>query len=187
MDGYINISNLNDFIFCPYSIYLHNVYEGSMEDLIHATPQTQGKMSHNTIDDKRYSTRKDLLVGISVYSDELNLMGKIDIYKESDKLLIERKYNLNHIYTGQYYQLWSQYFCMLEMGYIIDKLAFYISSSNKLIPVDLPSNRDKQELINFIKNFKNYNPEQPIKTNINKCTHCIYCNLCDKINIENVY
>lgn len=26
MDDYIPISTLNDFIFCPYSIYLHNVY-----------------------------------------------------------------------------------------------------------------------------------------------------------------
>ncbi len=26
MDDYISISTLNDFIFCPYSIYLHNVY-----------------------------------------------------------------------------------------------------------------------------------------------------------------
>lgn len=26
MIDYISISTLNDFIFCPYSIYLHNVY-----------------------------------------------------------------------------------------------------------------------------------------------------------------
>ena len=26
MEDYISISTLNDFIFCPYSIYLHNVY-----------------------------------------------------------------------------------------------------------------------------------------------------------------
>ena len=25
-EDYISISTLNDFIFCPYSIYLHNVY-----------------------------------------------------------------------------------------------------------------------------------------------------------------
>ena len=28
---YIHISTLNDFIFCPYSIYLHNVYMESDE------------------------------------------------------------------------------------------------------------------------------------------------------------
>ena len=28
-EEYISISTLNDFIFCPYSIYLHNVYENT--------------------------------------------------------------------------------------------------------------------------------------------------------------
>ena len=31
MDNYISISTLNDFIFCPYSIYLHNVYMNVVE------------------------------------------------------------------------------------------------------------------------------------------------------------
>lgn len=36
MDNYISISTLNDFIFCPYSIYLHNVYMEADEGLYHA-------------------------------------------------------------------------------------------------------------------------------------------------------
>ena len=39
---YISISTLNDYIFCPYSIYLHNVYMDADEGLYHATPQTKG-------------------------------------------------------------------------------------------------------------------------------------------------
>lgn len=31
IDNYISISTLNDFIFCPYSIYLHNVYMNVVE------------------------------------------------------------------------------------------------------------------------------------------------------------
>lgn len=31
MENYISISTLNDFIFCPYSIYLHNVYMNVVE------------------------------------------------------------------------------------------------------------------------------------------------------------
>lgn len=42
MDDYISISLLNDFIFCPYSIYLHNVYMESDESQYHAAPQTMG-------------------------------------------------------------------------------------------------------------------------------------------------
>ncbi len=34
-EDYISISTLNDFIFCPYSIYLHNVYMESDEGLYH--------------------------------------------------------------------------------------------------------------------------------------------------------
>lgn len=160
---------------------------GGDEELVHATPQTQGKASHNTIDEKHYSTRKDELTGISVYSNELGLSGKIDIYKGKDKLLIERKHQLKTIYQGQIYQLWAQYFCMTEMGYEVDKLAFYAISTNQTFPVQLPEVEGKLELISFIENFKNYDPSAQIELNTNKCTHCIYCNLCDKTAVENVY
>ena len=33
MNDLIAISTLNDFIFCPYSIYLHNVYMDADEDM----------------------------------------------------------------------------------------------------------------------------------------------------------
>ena len=42
MNEYIPLSTLNDFIFCPYSIYLHSVYMESDEDLYKATPQIKG-------------------------------------------------------------------------------------------------------------------------------------------------
>ena len=187
MHEYIAISTLNDFIFCPYSIYLHNVYMGGDEDLVHATPQTQGKAAHEAIDEKKYSSRKDEITGLSIFSDELGIMGKIDLYKSSEKKLIERKYQLNTIYQGQIYQLWAQYFCMKEMGYEIESLAFYAISTNKIFPIDIPSEESKKELQNFILQFKSYDPIQAINVNKNKCTHCIYCNLCDKTDIENVY
>ncbi len=187
MEEYILISTLNDFIFCPYSIYLHNVYKGGEEDLVYAVPQVQGKASHEAIDEKKYSSRKDEITGLSIYSNELGIMGKMDLYKGKEKQLIERKYQLNTIYQGQIYQLWGQYFCMKEMGYEIDKLAFYAISTNKTFPIDIPTEANKDELQNFIKRFKQYDPTQPLQVNSNKCTHCIYCNLCDKIETENVY
>jgi CRISPR-associated exonuclease Cas4 len=158
-----------------------------MKSLVHATPQTQGKVAHAAIDEKTYSSRKDEITSLSVYSDELGIIGKIDLYKGREKLLIERKYQLNTIYQGQIYQLWAQYFCMTEMGYAVEKLAFYAISTNKMFPVELPTNEDKKELQDFILRFKTFDPNQPIPVNINKCTHCIYCNLCDKIDTENVY
>ncbi|MDR2346491.1 MAG: hypothetical protein LBE18_10520 [Planctomycetaceae bacterium] len=49
MYEYIAISTLNDCIFCPYSIYLYNVYMTGDEELFHAVPQTRGKAAHETI------------------------------------------------------------------------------------------------------------------------------------------
>jgi CRISPR-associated protein Cas4 len=100
MYNHIAISTLNDFIFCPYSIYLHNVYMGGDEELVHATPQTRGKAAHGTIDNKIYSSKKDEISGLSVFCNELGIVGKIDIYKAKEKLLIERKYQLANIYRG---------------------------------------------------------------------------------------
>jgi len=187
MDDYIAISTLNDFVFCPYSIYLHNVYMAADEDLFHATPQVQGKASHQTIDEKNYSAKRDEIVGLSVFSNELGILGKIDIYRGNEKSLTERKHLLNTIYKGQIYQLWAQYFCMIEMGYPVEKLLFYSISTNKSYPVDIPSEKDKKEFTEFITELKTFDPESQIPTNENKCRHCIYCNLCDKTEVENVY
>lgn len=187
MDEYILISTLNDFVFCPYSIYLHNVYAGGDEYLVHASPQAHGKAAHVAIDEKTYSSRKDEITGLSVFCNELGVMGKIDLYKVKEKRLIERKYQLKNIYQGQIYQLWAQYYCMIEMGYDVDWLEFYSVSTNTTSQVAIPSITDKEELKDFIRQFKKYNPNQSIQVNVIKCTHCIYCNLCDKIDTENVY
>jgi CRISPR-associated protein Cas4 len=160
---------------------------GGDEELTHATPQTQGKASHESIDEKKYSTRKDEITSLSVFCNELGIAGKIDIYKGKEKLLIERKYQLNTIYQGQIYQLWAQYFCMIEMGYEVEKLEFYAISTNKTFPIDIPTKENKKELADFIQKFKDFDPEKTININENKCKHCIYCNLCDKIELENVY
>lgn len=187
MDDYIPISTLNDFIFCPYSIYLHNVYMDTDEGLYHATPQTKGRIVHEPIDTKKASNRADDLQSLAVMSEEFGLMGKIDIYKGKERRLIERKYQLRNIYQGQIYQLWAQYLCMKEMGYKIESLAFYEISTNKMIPIDLPSDYQIAEFKGFLDTYRNYDPSQPLHVNENKCKHCIYCNLCDKMDGENVY
>lgn len=74
------------------------------------------------------------------------------------------------------------------MGYEVEQLAFYEISTNKMIPVELPGELGKLELIEFIEQFKRYNPASTtLLVNSNKCIHCIYCNLCDKTNTDNVY
>lgn len=187
MEDYIALSTLNDFIFCPYSIYLHNIYMGADEDVYHATPQTKGKTAHIKVDNKTTSCGTNDIVALPVFSDELGIMGKIDVYKKQEKWLIERKYELKQIFRGQLYQIWGQYFCMTEMGYAIEKMSFYEISTNRMIAIEIPNKFNKDELSKFIEMFKTYDPTQKIHINTNKCKHCIYCNLCDKIDLENVY
>lgn len=186
-ENYIALSTLNDYIFCPYSIYLHNIYMEADEGLYHATPQTQGRIAHDAIDHKRSSTRKHDLMALAVKSDKLGIIGKIDIYKGDEHHLIERKYQLKQIFRGQQYQLWGEYFCMKEMGYEVDKISFYEISTNTIIPQPIPGDDEFNELSHFVEQFKVYNPADPITTNPNKCSHCIYNPLCEKTEIENVY
>lgn len=187
MNEPVAISLLNDFIFCPYSIYLHNVYMEADESLYQATPQVKGKIAHETIDTQEASTQSRDIVSITVWSETLQVYGKIDIYKASTQTLIERKYLLKQIFRGQLYQLWAQYFCMKEMGYEVKKLAFYETSTNKTYPVKLPEMQERKELENFITSFREFNPSQTIPVNPNKCRHCIYCSLCDKTESGHVY
>ena len=160
MQDYISISTLNDFIFCPYSIYLHNIYMDTDESMYHATPQTKGKIAHEAIDQKRSSNRADVLLALPVYSERFQLMGKIDVYRKKERKLIERKYNLKQIYRGQIYQLWAQMYCLREMGYDVESIAFYEISTNKMIPVELPSQEEEAEFEGFIRQYLTYDPSQ---------------------------
>lgn len=188
MDDYIEISTLNDFIFCPYSIYLHNVYRSAAEDLYYATPQLLGKNAHRTVDNGtaiRYSAD---IAGMPVISEKYGLMGKIDIYKSSTGQLIERKRNITTIYQGQIFQLWAQMLCMIEMGYNISSLGFYDISTRRLKTVKIPQEHDLQEFELFLEKYRDYNPSNDsTPANKAKCLHCIYCNLCDKTTQDNVY
>lgn len=189
MTDYIALSALNDFTFCPYSIYLHNVYDTADDETYKAPPQVKGTMAHTGIDRKSGSTRADDLMGLTVCSEALGIWGKIDLYRRDTHTLIERKNNLRHIYRGQLYQLWAQCFCLLEMGYDVQRLAFYEVSTRTTTPVPLPGDEERAELADLIDRFRRYDPlnDTSAGTAPAKCLHCIYCNLCDKTDTDNVY
>lgn len=184
----VPISMLNDFVFCPYSIYLHNIYMEADEDTYHAVPQVRGKISHDTIDKKNYSSSKDVLVSLPVFSNRLDVYGVIDIYDKKQKQLTERKYRLKNIFRGQLYQLWAQYYCMIEMGYSVEKIAFYEKSTNVSHFVSVPSEEDILELKDAIERVRCFSPDSEFVQDAGKCSHCIYVNMCDKTKVErNVY
>lgn len=79
-NDFIAISTLNDFIFCPYSIYLHNVFEGTDDDVFYALPQIKGKEAHSSVDSKSNSLGRRVIESLSVQSLKFGLFGKIDLF-----------------------------------------------------------------------------------------------------------
>ena len=157
------------------------------ENVYHATPQVTGRNAHEQIDQKQLPKQQQIIETLPIISHELGIYGKIDIYKINKQELVERKFNLKKIFQGQIYQLWAQYFCMIEMGYGVSSIAFYEISTKKTIPIDLPTNNDKEQLKSFIIKYKEFDPRHFLMRNTNKCLHCIYANLCDKTIYDNVY
>lgn len=179
MEPYLIISNLNDFVFCPRSIYFHNLYGGYTSKNYHRTAQTKGKHAHQTIDQNKYSTQKKFIAGIEIYSQKYNLSGKIDVYDSQSKTLIERKRKITTIYDGYRYQLYAQYYCMTEMGYPVEHLFFHSLADNKRYSVAIPEDEEKQEFENLINNMKNFQLCDSFQVNEKKCKQCIYVELCD--------
>ena len=77
---------------------------------------------------------------------------------------------------------------MEEMGYEVKSICFYEISSRKTIPIKMPTGTDIEKFENFLKIYRTYNPDNDrTPVNKSKCVHCIYCNLCDKAEEDNVY
>ena len=62
MYGTIPITQLNDFVFCPASIYFHMLYGDTDNILYQSRDQINGTAAHSAIDEQRYSDRKDILL-----------------------------------------------------------------------------------------------------------------------------
>lgn len=182
MESYIPISYLNDFIFCPRSIYFHQLYGNLSTRLYHDMPQIEGKAAHVTIEGKRYSTRKSILQGIDVYSEKYRICGKIDIFDVETGLLTERKKHIATIYDGYIFQLYAQYYGLTEMGYEVKRLRFYSCDDNKTHPVRLPGEEPEMQSAfeDTIDQINSCDLENYVQANRKKCENCIYKSLCDQ-------
>ncbi|MBL7823552.1 MAG: type V CRISPR-associated protein Cas4 [Saprospiraceae bacterium] len=183
MESYIPFAFLNDFIFCPRSIYYHNIYSNYNDILYTGSPQIAGKIAHHSIDNKTYSSRKDVIQGLEVYCEKYKLMGKIDLLDTTKNCLTERKNHIEKIYDGYIFQLYAQYFSLIEMNFKIENIFLYDISKNKKYKVLLP----EDDLITYLRfeviveNIQKYLMEdKAFKANPEKCNNCIYQLLCDK-------
>jgi CRISPR-associated exonuclease Cas4 len=158
MDDIIQISKLNDFVYSPETLYLHQIYEGFDVTTHHDLPQTLGRLNHETIDKGEYSSSKHILQGTTVYCEEYGIVGKIDIFDTKKHHLIERKTLVKTIYPGYKYQLWAQMFALEEMGYTIAKLFVHSLTDNKRYPIKKPTLQDLVEFESLIQKIRNYDP-----------------------------
>lgn len=179
MESHIQISKINDFIFCPYSLYYHSIYENFSQKVYHGSAQTKGKIKHECIDTGKYSTAKKFLQGIDVYCEKYELCGKIDIYDQENKSLVERKNKVVKIYDGYKYQLYAQYFCLKEMEYEVKKMFIHSLSDNKRYEIELPAGDELEKFEKVLESMRNFDiSRDEIKKNIKKCENCIYRQLC---------
>jgi CRISPR-associated exonuclease Cas4 len=182
IEDVIKITQLNDFIFCPASIYFHNLYGGQETMLFQNNAQVSGKSAHANIDNNKYSTRADVLAGIDVYSEKYRLVGKIDIFFEKSGLLVERKKKIKKIFDGYIFQLYGQYFAMAEMGYKVNKLKLYSIDDNRSYPVPLPEEDAEmfEKFERLINDIRNFDMNDFTQSNPDKCSNCIYESACDR-------
>lgn len=187
-DSLIPISLIGNYLYCPYSIYLHNVYIETDDSMYKAEHLYKGSVVHKTVDEKRADSRKEVLQAFPVYSERLGLVGKIDVFNVKTGELVERKTKVDRIYPRHIYQLWAQMFCLREMEYDVTKLSLYDYTNNKKYNVEIPTEKDYEDFISFIKAMRAYNPsEDVIGVHEQKCRYCIFTNLCDKTEVDNVY
>ncbi len=185
MEEIILISYLNDFIYCPVSIYFHKLYGNLNKEIYQSTDQINGSNAHRAIDEHKYSDKSNILQGIEIYSNEFEIQGKIDIFDIDKKTLIERKNTIKEIYDGYIFQVYAQYYGLTEMGYDVKKIKLHSITDNKNYEIKTPIENKEMDLKfrELVKEIHEFNIENYIQTNKNKCKKCIYEPACDRSNL----
>jgi len=181
METYIPISFLNDFIFCPRSIYFHQLYGSFDTQLYHQKPQIAGRAAHASIEGKTYSTCKNILQGVEIYCERYKICGKVDLFFIDRGKLMERKREIKTIYDGYVFQVYAQYHALCEMGYEVRSIAIHDISHNKNYPIPLPDENPEmhRKFENLIEKINGFDMNAPFTPAESKCRNCIYSNLCD--------
>lgn len=180
MENPISITLLNDFIFCPVSIYFHSLEYDTETTLYQSEYQINGKYAHSNSDNGNYSDRRDIFQGTTVYCEKYNLIGKIDTFDAKNGILTERKKKIKRVYDGYVFQLYSQYFSLIEAGYSVNNLRLYSMGDNKVYEIEKPEYN--QEMLNkfeqLINKIETFDMNKFVQDNNEKCLNCIYEPLC---------
>jgi len=182
----ILISNINDFTFCPVSIYFHNLMGNADRITYQSTFQINGTHSHRTIENREYTSKRDVLQGMEVYCEKYGLSGKIDLFDTKKGVLTERKKKISRLFDGHVFQVYAQYFALTEMGYGVNAIKMYSMADNKSHEILLPEN-DPEMVSKFeatISSMRIFDPNEFLQTNPCKCSNCIYEPMCGNSCLE---
>lgn len=180
MDAYIQISKINDFLFCPRSLYFHAVFEDFSTDTYHDIPQMAGNVAHASIDEKRYSTDAHMMQGTEVISDAYGLVGKIDVFDSETGVLTERKRTVVRIYDGYRYQLYAQYLCLKEAGQCVKRMRIHSLTNNVMYEIPFFTETEHDAFCALLEKMRTADSETVLQGAVheNKCARCIYKSLC---------
>lgn len=179
MEVLIQISKINDFLFCPRSLYFHSVYESFSDSTYHDSPQIRGRLNHRTVDTGTYGPEGRYLQGEEVYSEKYGLVGKIDLYDKETKTLIERKTKVKMMHRGYRFQLYAQYFSLIEAGFPVERLIIRSLSDNRRYEIPIPEGEDLRVFEEMVSRMKTFDiADAPLQDNLKKCEGCIYRTLC---------
>lgn len=163
MEQYIPITLISDFLFSKGSAYLQTTYRELNTSNFHSESQVKGSINHENIEKRTFSTSKDILQGVFVYSEKYKIVGKIDIYDRKKEILIERKTKVKQVFDGYKYQLYAQYFCLLEMGETPKKLQIRSMEDNKVYDVAIPDQTEIEKFEKIIEEIKIFDPVKNLK------------------------
>ncbi|WGI17879.1 CRISPR-associated protein Cas4 [Methanonatronarchaeum sp. AMET-Sl] len=167
----INVSNLNQFIYCPRRYWYIKFYNTIGNNFY----KKDGELKH-----KNKSKKGGWVHEVYLDSEELGLKGKIDILERNDKLIpIERKRAEDYFYSDK---IQVTGYCMLLEDNIdrkINKGVIYLYGSDKREEIEINEElRNKvTQTINQMRNLDSNNPPKFVD-NPNKCKKCSTLGYC---------
>ncbi len=177
MDDYISFSQLNDFLYSPLSLYLHECYKTYHTQMYDDIPQVAGKKAHATIDNNQYK-KKHWITGMWLCSPILRLYGRADLYNDFTGELVERKRKIAYIYEGYKMQIWGQYYCLVEMGYSVSGISLHSLIDNSRYSLGIPTEDNIHQLKDLINRMRIYTPTFDVLEEENeKSSNSIYAAL----------
>lgn len=158
MENPLAISKLNDFIFCPLSIYFHGLFEDAEKMAYQSEFQLNGTAAHRAVDSGEYSDSGNILQSLPIYCEEYGLYGNIDTLDTLSGTLTERKKHISVIYDGYIFQLYAEYFALCEMGYAVKKLNLYSYDDNKMFGILLPEENPEmpEKFLNLLSDIQSF-------------------------------